>query len=89
MESQVVMLESRIVMQKRTTVAAPSESLATLEAEADRRGVALTVVIAEAITEKATAHRRARRPRLGVGASGGRSRGAAKLTANPVADPPR
>lgn len=74
---------------RRTTIAAPADSLATLEAEATRRGVALTVVIAEALDEKAAALRRSRRPRLGVGASGGRSPGAAVATADPVAEAPR
>jgi hypothetical protein len=91
------MLESRITHQqgggmagnRRTTVSAPVEALATLEAEAERRGVALTVVLAEAIVEKATALRQQRRPRLGTGASGGRSPGAAQLTVDPVADEPR
>lgn len=74
---------------RRTTVTAPAGSLDTLESEARRRGVPLTVVLAEAIEEKAAALRRERRPRLGLGASGGRSPGAAILTAEPVADEPR
>jgi hypothetical protein len=74
---------------RRTTVAAPADALATLEAEAGRRGVPLTTVVAEAITEKAIALRGAHRPRLGVGASAGRSPGAASLTAEPVAEDPR
>lgn len=74
---------------KRTTVSAPAESLATLQAEAARRGVPVTAVIAEAITEKAAALRSGRRPRLGIGASGGRSQGASILTEEPIADDPR
>jgi hypothetical protein len=74
---------------RRTTVSAAADALATLEAEAQRRGVPLTVVLAEAVEEKAAALRRERRPRLGLGASGGRSLGAAKVTAEPIADDPR
>jgi hypothetical protein len=72
---------------RRTTVAAKRSSLDTLEAEARRRGVALTAVLAEAVDEKAAALHSARRPRLGLGRStDGRS--AAELTAEPVAEPP-
>jgi hypothetical protein len=82
------MLESCIVNQtRRTTVAAKRSSLDTLEAEAHRRGVALTVVLAEAVDEKAASLHRARRPRLGIGRStDGLS--AAQVTAEPVAEPP-
>lgn len=74
-------------MHRRTTVSAPAEALDTLEAEARRRGVSLTTVLAEAVSEKAAALRSARRPRLGVGRStDGRS--AAEVTAEPVARPP-
>lgn len=84
------MLESRIMIQiRRTTITAPAEALATLEIEAQRRGVPMTVVAAEAVVEKAEALRRSRRPRLGTGASGGRSPGAAQAAADAVADPPR
>ena len=81
------MLESCIMNQtRRTTVAARRSSLDTLEAEARRRNVALTVVLAEAVDEKA-ASLHARRPRLGLGRStDGLS--AAQLTAEPVAEPP-
>lgn len=87
------MLESRIMNQRpglvamrRTTVAARRSSLDTLEAEARRRGVTLTSVLAEAIDEKAAALHTARRPRLGIARStDGRS--AAEVTANPIAHP--
>jgi hypothetical protein len=76
------------IMHRRTTVSAPSEALDTLEAEARRRGVSLTTVLAEAVSEKAAALRAARRPRLGLGAStDGRS--AAELAGEPVAHPPK
>jgi hypothetical protein len=72
---------------RRTTVAARRSSLDTLQAEARRRGVSLTTVLAEAVDEKAAAVRDARRPRLGLGRStDGLS--AAQLTAEPVAEPP-
>ncbi len=82
------MLASGIMNQtRRTTVAAKHSSLDTLEAEARRRGVALTVVLAEAVEEKAASLHRSRRPRLGIARStDGRS--AAEVTAEPVAEPP-
>lgn len=75
-------------MNRRTTISAPVESMATLEAEASRRGVALTAVLSEAVVEKAIAIRRARQPRLGIEGSEGRSPGAAELTAEPIAESP-
>jgi hypothetical protein len=88
------MLDSRIMNDssastavRRTTVTARRSSLDTLEAEARRRGVALTTVLAEAIEEKASALHAARQPRLGIARStDGRS--AAEVTAQPVAHPP-
>lgn len=78
-------LEKRDI--RRTTVAASRSSLATLEAEARRRGVSLSALMAEAIEEKAKSLHASRRPRLGVGRStDGRS--AAELTGEPVAHPP-
>jgi hypothetical protein len=72
---------------RRTTVAARRSSLDTLEAEARRRGVTLTAVLAEAIDEKAQALHAARRPRLGIARStDGLS--AAEVTADPIAHPP-
>jgi hypothetical protein len=74
-------------MMRRTTVTADREALDTLEAEAKRRGVSLSTVLAEAVDEKAAGIRAARRPRVGVGRSrDGRS--AAELTSEPVAEPP-
>jgi hypothetical protein len=80
------MLESRI-MNRRTTVNADSDALATLEAEARRRGDSLSTVLAEAVEEKAIAIRRVRKPRLGLGRSND-GRSAAEATAEPVAHPP-
>lgn len=74
---------------RRTTVSAPTEDLDTLAAEAAHRGVPLTVILAEAIVEKAASLRQARRPRLGTGASGGRSDGAKVIAGEPVAHEPR
>jgi hypothetical protein len=80
------MLASRI-MHRRTTVNARVEALTTLEAEARRRDVPLTAVLAEAVEEKAASIREARRPRVGVARSiDGRS--AARVAADPVAPPP-
>ena len=74
-------------MMRRTTVSADHEALDTLEAEARRRGVSLSALLAEAVDEKAESIRAARRPRVGLGRSrDGRS--AAELTAEPVAEPP-
>jgi hypothetical protein len=71
---------------RRTTVAADADDLATLEAEAARREVSLTTVLAEAVAEKASALRQ-RRPRLGVARStDGRS--ARDVAAEPIAHPP-
>jgi hypothetical protein len=75
-------------MQARTTVTANVEDLDTLRSEATRRGVPLNVVLAEAVSEKAGALRRRRRPRVGLGRSGD-GRSAAGLTSEPVAHPPR
>lgn len=67
---------------------ADSEALATLEAEAQRRGSSLSSVIAEAVEEKAITIRRQWRPRLGLGRStDGRS--AAETASEPVARPLR
>jgi hypothetical protein len=72
---------------RRTTVAAKRASLDTLEAEARRRGVSLSTIMAEAIDEKARTLHVSRRPRLGVARStDGRS--AAELTGEPIAHPP-
>ena len=74
-------------MMRRTTVAADREALDTLEAEARRRGVSLTTILAEAVEDKAAAIRTARRPRVGLGRStDGRS--AAEVTSEPIAEPP-
>jgi hypothetical protein len=74
-------------MMRRTTVTADRDTLGTLEAEAKRRGVSLSTLLAEAVDEKAASIRAARRPRVGLGRSrDGRS--AAELTSEPVAEPP-
>ncbi len=82
------MLASCITMRRRTTVTSNAAELATLEAEARRRGVSLSTVLEEAVAEKARAIRAARRPRLALArSSDGRS--AAEVTADPIARPPR
>lgn len=73
---------------RRTTVTAARDDLDTLQAEAQRRDVPLTAVVAEAIAEKAASLRTLNRPRLGVAHSAD-GRSAAEVTAEPVAHPPR
>jgi len=81
-----MMLASRIMM-RRTTVTAEEDTLATLQAEADRRGTSLATILREAADEKAASIRSARRPRFGIGRStDGLS--ARDLTAEPIAEPP-
>lgn len=75
-------------MNRRTTVSAPIEDLATLEREAERRGVPLTVVVGEAVSEKAAALRSARRPRVAVARSSD-GRRARDVASEPVAHRPR
>jgi hypothetical protein len=74
-------------MNRRTTVNADSESLSVLEDEASRRGASLSVVLAEAVEEKAIAIRRAHSPRLGRGRSTDGS-SASKTATEPIAPPP-
>ncbi len=75
-------------MNRRTTLNADAEALATLEGEARRRGASLSAVLAEAVEEKAIAIRRGHRPRLGLGrSSDGRS--AAETATEPVSRSPR
>jgi hypothetical protein len=73
--------------ERRTTVTAPIAVVDTLEAEARRRGVPLSVVLREALEEKARSLRGARRPRLGVARSTD-GRAAAEVTAEPIARSP-
>jgi hypothetical protein len=87
LNSSIMNHASATTTMRRTTVAAKRSSLDTLEAEARRRGVTLTAVLAEAIDEKARALHAARRPRLGIARStDGLS--AAEVTAEPIAHPP-
>jgi hypothetical protein len=86
--SVITMLASRIMTQIRTTVTAPKEAIRTLQAEAERRGVSLAMVLREAVEEKAQALRASRRPRVGVARSTD-GRNAAEVTAEPVAEKPR
>lgn len=82
------MLASCIMVTSRTTVTAPAADLDTLRAEARRRGVPLAAVLAEAVTEKASTLRDARRPRVGVARSHD-DRSAAEVSAQPIARTPR
>ncbi|MGH2408207.1 MAG: ribbon-helix-helix protein, CopG family [Candidatus Limnocylindrales bacterium] len=73
---------------RRTTISASKAALGTLEAEAGRRGIPVSVLLREAVEEKAQALRASRRPRVGVGRStDGAS--AADLTSEPIAEAPR
>lgn len=73
---------------RRTTVTASSGTLGTLQAEAERRGVPLAVLLREAVEEKARSLREARRPRVGVARStDGLS--AAEIASEPVGEDPR
>ncbi len=72
---------------RRTTISASSAALGTLEAEANRRGIPVSVLLREAVEDKAQALRASRRPRVGVGRStDGAS--AADVTSEPVAEEP-
>ena len=74
-------------MNRRTTVNADAEALSILEDEAKRRGESLSNVLAEAVSEKASAILQARRPRLGLGRSTDGASAAATAT-GPIAAPP-
>jgi hypothetical protein len=75
-------------MNRRTTLSADVEALATLEGEARRRGASLSAVLAEAVEEKAISIRRKRRPRVGIAHSGD-GRSARELMEHPIAGPLR
>jgi len=61
----------RIMVKQRTTIAAEADDLEVLRAEAKRRGVPLNELLSAAVASKAAEIQRARRPRLGLGHSGG------------------
>lgn len=75
-------------MMRRTTLTADDSTLATLQAEADRRGVSLAAVLREAAEDKAADIRADRRPRVGYARSTD-GLGAAETTSEPIAAPPR
>jgi poly(3-hydroxybutyrate) depolymerase len=58
-------------MTRRTTLAAEADDLAVLEREAERRGVSLASALRELVAKEADALRADRRPRFGIGHSGG------------------
>ena len=72
---------------RRATVVAGEDTIATLKAEADRRGTSLATLLREAAEDKAAAIRSARRPRVGLGRSGD-GLSARDLTSEPVAEAP-
>jgi hypothetical protein len=55
---------------RRTTLAADASDLALLEREARRRGVSLAQVLREIVAREASALRKRRRPRFGIGSGG-------------------
>ena len=61
---------------RRTTLAADSEDLDLLQAEAHRRGVSLARVLREVVAREATRIRRQRRPTIGFVAGGSAAAGA-------------
>lgn len=82
-----MMLASRIMGQRRTTVLLDEEVLATLGFEAKRRNVSVAEVVREAVEAKVVALRARRRPRVGVARSTD-GRTAAEVTGEPIAEPP-
>jgi len=58
-------------MTRRTTLAADADDLAVLETEAESRGVSLAQVLREIVAREADALRASRKPRFGLGRSGG------------------
>lgn len=56
--------------EKRTTVSADADDLATIEYEAHRRGVPVSRVLREAVMEYAAQIRTTRKPRFGVAQGG-------------------
>lgn len=82
-----MMLSSRIMGNRRTTIMVDEDALATLGFEAKRRNVSLAEVFREAVDAKVAELRAGRRPRVGVARStDGRS--AAEVTAEPIAEWP-
>lgn len=59
------------MVKQRTTIAAEADDLEVLRAEAKRRGVPLNELLSAAVAAKAEEIQSARRPRLGLGHSGG------------------
>ncbi len=57
-------------MIRRTTLAAETDDLDLLEAEARRRGVSLAQVLRELVAQRSAELRRARQPRFGLVRSG-------------------
>ena len=58
-------------MKRRTTLTAEADDLETLRAEAGRLGVSLNAVLSDIVARRASEIRSRRRPRLGIGRSGG------------------
>jgi hypothetical protein len=69
-ENLMMMLESSI-MKRRTTITAEADDLEILRFEAARLGIPVGELIGELVAAKASEIQAARRPRLGLGRSGG------------------
>lgn len=78
-------------MDERTTVTADADDLAVLRDEARRRGVSLSSILRQAVSQQAAAVRARRRPRIGIGHSGsGAARAASQHPDEPYeATPPK
>jgi hypothetical protein len=68
-------------MKQRTTITAEADDLEVLRAEARRLDVSLNELLSAAVADKAAEIQQSRRPRLGLGRSGG-----ANLAEQSVAD---
>lgn len=75
-------------MMHRTTITATPDDLATLKAEARRRGLSLAAYMCEVVAGKASEIRATRVPRFGLGRSGqGTSTESVEDEDSPVATP--
>jgi hypothetical protein len=82
-----MVLASRIMTQRRTTVLLDDEVLATLGFEAKRRNVSVAELVREAVDARVAALRLDRRPRVGVARSTD-GLTAAEVASEPIAEAP-
>ncbi len=78
-------------MKQRTTLTAEADDLEVLRAEARRQGLSLNDLLRTAVAEKAAEIQSRKRPRLGIGHSGGDRLGAQSVADedSPAATPMR